>query len=115
MKAELHDAYAADYNAEVLAYDCHITDLLFGLSYEFIRPGQRLLDAGIGSGLSSTLAAKAGLEVHGMDFSPAMLEVCRAKGFAADLKLHDLQHLPWVYSLGRVRSPGLLWGAALHR
>ena len=52
MNAELHDAYAADYDAEVRAYDCHIADLMFGLCYEFARPGQRLLDAGIGSGLS---------------------------------------------------------------
>ncbi len=26
-----------------------------------------------------------------------MVEVCRAKGFAADLTLHDLQHVPWPY------------------
>jgi 2-polyprenyl-3-methyl-5-hydroxy-6-metoxy-1,4-benzoquinol methylase len=42
-----------------------------------------LLDAGIGSGLSAQLLARAGLEVYGMDFSPAMVEVCRAKGFLA--------------------------------
>ena len=47
-----------------------------------------------------TLFAKAELEVHGMDFSPAMLEICRAKGFTADLKQHDLQRLPWPYPSG---------------
>ncbi len=93
----LHDAYAADYDTQVQAYDCHIADLLFGLCYEAIRPGQRLLDAGIGSGLSAQLFAQAGLQVHGMDFSPAMLEVCRAKGIAVDLKLHDLTQVPWPY------------------
>ena len=99
--ADLHDAYAADYDAQVLAYDCHIADLLFGLCYEFTRPGQRLLDAGIGSGLSSASFAKAGLQVYGMDFSPAMLEICRSKGFAADLKQHDLQQIPWPYPSDR--------------
>jgi predicted TPR repeat methyltransferase len=99
--ADLHDAYAADYDAQVLAYDCHIADLLFGLCYEFIQPGQRLLDAGIGSGLSSASFAKAGLQVYGMDFSPAMLEICRSKGFAADLKQHDLQQIPWPYPSDR--------------
>ncbi len=98
MNADLHDTYAADYDAEVLTHDCHIAEVLFGLNYEFIRPGQRLLDAGIGSGISSALFAKAGLEVQGMDFSPAMLDICRAKGFAADLKQHDLRQVPWPYA-----------------
>jgi predicted TPR repeat methyltransferase len=95
--AALHDAYAADYDDQVQAYDCNVADVLFGLCYEFVRPGQRLLDVGIGSGLSTQLFAKAGLEIYGMDFSPAMLDICRAKGFAADLKQHDLLQLPWPY------------------
>jgi predicted TPR repeat methyltransferase len=98
--AILHDAYAADYDAQVQAYDCHIADVLFGLCYEFTRPGQFLLDAGIGSGLSAQLFAQAGLEVYGMDFAPAMLDICRAKGFAVDLKEHDLLLLPWPYPSG---------------
>jgi predicted TPR repeat methyltransferase len=98
--AALHDAYAAGYDAQVEAYDCHIADVLFGLCYEFVEPGQRLLDVGIGSGLSAQLFARAGLEIYGMDFSPAMLEACRAKGFAAGLKQHDLQAVPWPYASG---------------
>lgn len=73
-QAPLHDAYAVDYDAQVCAYDCHIIDLLFGLSYEYLTPGQRLLDVGIGSGVSSQSFARAGLEIYGLDFSPAMLE-----------------------------------------
>lgn len=96
----LHDAYAADYDAQVRAYDCHIGDLLYGLCYEYVRPGQRVLDAGIGSGLSAQLFAQAGLQVHGMDFSPAMLEICRSKQITFDLKLHDLTQTPWPYPAG---------------
>ena len=59
--------------AQVQAYDCHIADLLFGLCYEFTRPGQRLLDAGIGTGLSARLFPRAGLTIYGMDFSPAIV------------------------------------------
>jgi predicted TPR repeat methyltransferase len=92
-----HDSYAADYDAQVRAYDCHIADLVFGLCYEFIRPGQSLLDSGTGSGLSAQPFARAGLQVSGMDFSPAMLEICWAKGFFADLKQHDLTTTPWPY------------------
>ena len=92
-----HDAYATRYDAEVQAYDCHIADVLFGLCYEFIRPGQRVLDAGIGTGLSAQLFAKAGLAIYGMDFAPAMLDICRAKGLAAELAQHDLGQIPWPY------------------
>jgi len=94
MNATLHDAYAADYDQQVQSYGCYVADVLFGLCYEYVQPGQRVLDAGIGSGLSAQLFAKAGLDVHGMDFSPAMLAACRAKGIAVDLKLHDLQQAP---------------------
>jgi predicted TPR repeat methyltransferase len=98
--ATSHDAYASDYDAQVQAYNCHMGDVLFGLCYEFARPGQRLLDAGIGSGLSAQLFAQAGLEVHGMDFSPTMLDICRAKQVAVDLKLHDVTQAPWPYPPG---------------
>ncbi len=100
MVASLHDAYAAEYDSQVRAYDCYLADALFGMCYEYTRPGERLLDAGIGSGLSSILFAKAGLTAYGMDFSPAMLELCRAKGFAAELKEHDIQRAPWPYPAG---------------
>ncbi len=100
MNATLHDAYAIEYDAQVRAYDCHIHDVLFGLCYEYIRPGQRLLDAGIGSGLSAQSFARAGLTVYGMDFAPAMLDVCRTKRFAADLRQHDLLQIPWPYQDG---------------
>jgi predicted TPR repeat methyltransferase len=98
--AAFHDAYAAEYDAQVAAHDCHVAELMFGLAYERVQPGQRLLDAGIGSGLCARLFAKAGLKVHGMDFSPVMLEICSTKGFAASLKRHDLQAAPWPYADG---------------
>lgn len=31
-----------------------------------------------------------------MDFSPTMLDLCRAKGCAVELKLHDLAFLPYL-------------------
>jgi predicted TPR repeat methyltransferase len=96
-KAALHDAYAAEYDDQVRQYDCYLAEALFGLCYEFTEPGQKLLDVGIGSGLSAQLFTKAGLCVYGMDFSPAMLEVCRLKGIALELKQGDVQKKPWPY------------------
>src|SRR5574342_535170 len=72
-------------------------EVVFGLAYEFVRPGDSLLDMGIGSGLSSILFHKAGLQVFGLDGSSEVLEVCKSKGFAEELKEHDLRDLPLPY------------------
>lgn len=98
MDASLHDAYANDYDQQVQDYGAYISDALFGLCFVYLQPGQRLLDIGIGTGLSAAPFAKTGLKVYGMDFSSAMLDVCRAKGFTAGLELHDLRIAPWPYS-----------------
>lgn len=98
--AVLHDAYAADYDAQVSAYGCYLAEALFGLCYAFIRPGERLLDVGIGSGLSAAPFARAGLRVWGIDFSAAMLDLCRAKGIAEELRQYDAQAVPWPYPSG---------------
>ena len=69
----------------------------FGLIYEFIRPGQLILDIGIGTGSGAALFSKAGLTVHGMDYSREMLDACGRQGFS-DLKRHDLRTLPYPYA-----------------
>jgi len=86
-----HDAYAGTYDTQAREYQCYIGDLLFGLCYEYVQPGQTALDVGIGTGLSSILFVQAGLQVFGTDFSPAMLNACRAKGIASGLVLQDLR------------------------
>nr|WP_319492898.1 class I SAM-dependent methyltransferase [uncultured Desulfobacter sp.] len=71
--------------------------IVFGMAYRFVSPKERVLDIGIGTGLSSELFFKAGLEIHGIDFSHQMLGLCRAKGMAKDLKEHDLSVTPYPY------------------
>ncbi|NDV25617.1 class I SAM-dependent methyltransferase [Desulfovibrio sp. JC010] len=70
-------------------------DIIFGLAYRYVDPGQSILDLGIGTGLSSILFHRAGLEVHGLDFSSEMLEVCAGKSFAASLAKQDLSKAPY--------------------
>ncbi len=72
-------------------------ELAFSMVYEHIRPGQPILDIGIGTGLASVLFRKAGLRVYGMDISENMLKACRMKGFA-DLTRHDLSTTPYPYA-----------------
>ena len=74
------------------------SEVVFGLAYEFVLPGEALLDLGIGSGLSSLPFHKAGLRIYGLDGSDEILKVCAEKGFAAELKQHDLRALPLPYA-----------------
>lgn len=73
-------------------------EVVFGLAYEFVAPGDSLVDLGIGSGLSSVLFHRAGLRIHGLDGSSEVLRVCAAKGFTEGLRQHDLRDLPLPYT-----------------
>ena len=54
------------YDRQAHAHHWH-PEALFGLVYEYLRPGDHLLDAGIGTGLASQTFAKAGVQVFGFD------------------------------------------------
>ena len=110
-RAALHGQFAADYDQLTQAYHCCAAEVLFGLVYEYTRPGQCLLDLGIGTGLSAAPFVQAGLAVWGVDVSPDMLAVCRAKNLAVDLRVADLAAQPWPYapqSFEQVLACGLL-------
>ncbi|MBN1220688.1 MAG: methyltransferase domain-containing protein [Anaerolineae bacterium] len=88
---------AATYDAQRQEYGWFGPEIIFGLMYEFIKPGDALLDIGTGTGLSAALFHQAGLQVYGMDIADEMLKVCATKGVTIDLKQHDLCHTPWPY------------------
>ncbi|MBU6234400.1 MAG: methyltransferase domain-containing protein [Alphaproteobacteria bacterium] len=60
---------------------------------EALRPklaaGARLLDIGIGTGLTVAPFQGCGIHITGIDASPGMLEICRAKMLADSLICHD--------------------------
>jgi len=102
---------AAGYDDQALATNWFGSDVVFGLVYEYVNPGETLLDLGIGSGLSSILFHRAGLRVYGLDGSEEVLKVCQAKNFTVDLKLHDLREYPLPYessSLNHIISVAVL-------
>jgi predicted TPR repeat methyltransferase len=97
-KVTITREFAAGYDKQSREYGWFCPEILFGLSYEYIEPGQTLLDIGIGTGLSSILFHKAGLQVYGIDRSAEMLEICKAKNIAKELRQHDLCDIPLPYS-----------------
>jgi predicted TPR repeat methyltransferase len=89
---------AAEYDRRARETHWFGPEVIFGLAYEYVTPGDSVLDLGIGSGLSSAPFHKAGLRVYGLDGSSEVLEVCRSKGFAVELRQHDLRDMPLPYS-----------------
>ncbi len=93
-----HDKFASTYDSQVKQYKSYGHAVLFGMCYEYIEPGDSLLDLGIGTGLSSVLFAKAGLNITGLDGSLEILKECRKKGFAKEIKQYNIQDVPLPYS-----------------
>ena len=90
------DEMITAYDEEAEATGWYGPEVVFGLTYAYVQPGQSMLDIGIGTGLGSILFLKAGLEIHGMDISPQMLAACRSKGFSS-LHLQDLSKTPYPF------------------
>ena len=71
-----------------------------GPAYELVldrlvSPGTALLDVGCGSGRFCALAGARGARVAGIDATPRLLAIARERNPAADLRVGDLQFLPW--------------------
>ena len=60
-----------------------------------IESGQRVLDVGCGAGVFLRLAADRGAKVFGLDASEALIELARARVPEADLRVGDMQSLPY--------------------
>src|SRR4051812_15766236 len=60
-----------------------------------VGEGDRLLDLACGSGLAMELAAVRGAVVAGIDASPRLIAVARQRVPQADVRVGDMQALPW--------------------
>jgi len=102
--------HADTYDEEAATVNWRGPLLVFGLMADFLRPGQTILDIGIGTGLGSEPFSRAGLRVTGMDISDSMLAVCKKKGLATLLVQHDLTEFPYPFddrSFDHVISTGV--------
>lgn len=100
-EAELADAYAAwsnGYDRETAALGYCLPFVIAAWVARYVRRmDARLLDAGCGTGLSGpTLAALGYRDIAGLDMSPEMLAIARARGAYAELAQATLgETLPW--------------------
>jgi predicted TPR repeat methyltransferase len=89
--------FAEKYDESVKKQKWFGAEILFGMIYEYLTANDRILDIGIGTGLSATAFHRAGMEIYGLDFSDEMLEICKQKNIAVDLQQFDLNNTPLPY------------------
>lgn len=68
---------------------------LAALDRTAVGPATHFLDVGCGAGMAASLAAERGAEVAGIDASAPLLEIARSRIPGADLRLGDLEELPF--------------------
>ncbi len=93
-----NNEFALKYDDLVEKQNWYGAEVLLGMIFEYLRTQDKILDIGIGTGLSATGFHTLGLYVYGLDYSNEMLEVCRQKNIAVDLKQFDLNDTPLPYS-----------------
>src|SRR5579864_1926532 len=61
-----------------------------------VGPGSCVLDVGCGAGLSLQIARELGATVAGLDASAALLEVAKSRSPGADIRVGELEQLPFA-------------------
>lgn len=91
------DSIASIYDEYVFERSWTGPEKIFDLLKPFIAKDQKMLDIGIGTGLSSIKFHNEGVKIFGIDGSREMLKQCEKKGFAEELKLCDIvvEELPF--------------------
>jgi len=95
---ECADKFAPDYDQVVLANGWCTPEVISGLISGYVSNGDRLLDIGIGTGLSAIQFKNKGLTIYGVDGSAEMLKICDAKKLTTKLDLCDLSRDRLPYS-----------------
>lgn len=81
---------SSDYDNICEKYKWHAPEIVFGILYDYIQEGTKLLDIGIGTGICSQRFYKEGVEIYGLDNSEELLSICKSKNISDNLVLSDL-------------------------
>lgn len=84
------DILAKDYDEYVKQRSWIGPDVIYNMLKSYITHAQKLLDIGIGTGLSSIQFYKSGVKIYGLDGSQEMLKECAKKNFTEEMVLCDL-------------------------
>lgn len=88
------DGWAKGYDADLAGFGYAVPQKLAQAI-----SGQDVLDLGIGTGLCAQayMAIHPKARIYGVDVSERMLQICKAKGVAVDLREQDLEATPLPY------------------
>ena len=81
---------ASDYDNLLKQYKWQAPELLFKYLSKFVRAQTKLLDIGVGTGISSQRFHEKQVLLYGLDNSPSMLSTCEAKGIFKEVLLFDI-------------------------
>jgi 2-polyprenyl-3-methyl-5-hydroxy-6-metoxy-1,4-benzoquinol methylase len=92
----------------------HLIDAGYVIELLELRPGMRFVELGCGSGWMTRFVARHGLDAHGYDISPQMIEIAREQAHAENVEAHfdtaDFESL----DLGRSFDACLTYDALHH-
>ena len=80
----------------------HLIDSGYVIELLELRPGMRFVELGCGSGWLTRFVARHGLDAHGYDIAPQMIEIAREQAEAESVDAHfdvaDYEHLDLEHS-----------------
>ena len=91
---------ASDYDDLLKQYQWQAPELFYEYLSKHVRKGTKMLDVGVGTGISSQGFVQHEVELHGLDNSPDMLAICRAKKVFKEVHLLDIlnDQIPYAVS-----------------
>ena len=81
---------ASDYDQLLTEYEWKAPALIYDYLSQYILEDTKMLDIGVGTGISSQRFHQLGVDLYGLDNSPDMLVVCEAKSVFKELLLCDI-------------------------